>query len=376
MPELLRVNNLETQFKTADGLVRAVNGVSFGLNEGETLGIVGESGSGKSVTALSIMRLIPTPPGKIAAGEVLYKGANLLKYSESQMRAVRGKEIAMIFQDPMTSLNPVLTISKQIGESLKLHMGMDDKAARKRTVELLKLVGIPSAEQRLDNYPHQFSGGMRQRVMIAMALSCNPNLLLADEPTTALDVTIQAQILELLRRLKDEFKMAMIFITHDLGVVAGLCDRVIVMYGGRIMEHATTLDLYTDPRHPYTLGLLNSVPRLDEERKERLVPIPGMPPDMINAPQGCPFYPRCTYREPRNRLEMPPLLGVKQGHDVACWIDVRTTKQHSIEDETAVQLGTGQFVPPAEEEAALLEASGISGAESGGSSPPDIGERR
>ena len=214
MAELLRVNNLETQFKTADGTVRAVNGVSFSLNEGETLGIVGESGSGKSVTALSIMRLIPTPPGKITNGEILFRGADLLKYSESQMRQIRGKEIAMIFQDPMTSLNPVLTISKQIGESLKLHMGMNDKAARNRTIELLKLVGIPSAEQRLNNYPHQFSGGMRQRVMIAMALSCNPNLLLADEPTTALDVTIQAQILELLRRLKSEFKMAMIFITR------------------------------------------------------------------------------------------------------------------------------------------------------------------
>ncbi len=372
MAELLRVNNLETQFRTGEGIVKAVNGLSFSLSEGETLGIVGESGSGKSVTALSIMRLIQTPPGKITGGEALYKGEDLLKYNESQMRKIRGKEIAMIFQDPMTSLNPVLTISKQIGESLKLHMGMGDKAARNRTVELLQLVGIPSAETRLNSYPHQFSGGMRQRVMIAMALSCNPKLLLADEPTTALDVTIQAQILELLRRLKDEFSMAMIFITHDLGVVAGLCDRVIVMYGGRIMEHAPTLDLYTDPRHPYTLGLLNSVPRLDEERKERLVPIPGMPPDMIRAPAGCPFYPRCTYRELRNRDEMPPLRSVKEGHDVACWVDVLTAPQHDIEDETAVQVGAGDRVDAVVDIATLASADAAVGAKSGAGTGPSL----
>ena len=350
-----------------------MNGVSFKLDEGETLGIVGESGSGKSVTALSIMRLIATPPGKIVAGEVLYKGEDLLKYGERRMREIRGKEISMIFQDPMTSLNPVLPISRQIGEALKLHLNLGDRAARNRTVELLKLVGIPSAEERVDNYPHQFSGGMRQRVMIAMALSCNPKLLLADEPTTALDVTIQAQILDLIRRLKAEFNMAVIFITHDLGVVAGLCDRVIVMYGGRIMEHASTLDVYTDPRHPYTLGLLNSVPRLDEDRKERLVPIPGMPPDMINAPDGCPFYPRCTFRELRNRDEMPPLRSVAPGHDVACWIDVRTTKQHVIEDETAVQLGSGVVVAPVEEISSDLAEAGASvGAESGAGTGPAI----
>ncbi len=342
MSELLQVKDLQTQFFTPDGVVKAVNGVSFYLKEGETLGIVGESGSGKSVTALSIMRLIPYPPGKVVGGEVMYRGKDLLKLSNEQMRLVRGKEIAMIFQDPMTSLNPVMTISRQIGELLKLHMGMGENAARKRTVELLKLVGIPSAETRLDNYPHQFSGGMRQRVMIAMALSCNPKLLIADEPTTALDVTIQAQILDLIKRLKSEFKTAVIFITHDLGVVAGLCDRVIVMYGGRIMEHASTLDLYTDPRHPYTLGLLNSVPRLDEERKERLVPIPGMPPDLIHSPPGCPFYPRCTYREPRNRDEMPPLLEVQAGHQVACWVDTRTAEQHAIEDATALQVAAEQ----------------------------------
>src|SRR5205814_6354200 len=230
----------------------------------------------------------------------------------------------MIFQDPMTSLNPVLTVSKQIGESLQLHMGMNRKQARKRTIELLKLVGIPSAEQRLDSYPHQFSGGMRQRVMIALSLSCNPKLLIADEPTTALDVTIQAQILDLIKRLKTEFNTAVIFITHDLGVVAGICDRVQVMYAGKIVESAPTVQLYTDPRHPYTLGLLKSVPRLDETRKERLDPIPGMPPDVVNYPPGCPFYPRCTFRQPRNKEELPPLVAVEAGHEVASWVDVRT----------------------------------------------------
>ncbi len=336
MAQLLQVKNLATNFYTHDSIVRAVNDVSFDLNEGETLGIVGESGSGKSVTALSIMRLIPWPPGKTIAGQVLYRGEDLLKYSATQMRHIRGKEISMIFQDPMSSLNPVLTISKQIGESLQLHMGMTSKQTRTRTIELLKLVGIPSAEQRLDSYPHQFSGGMRQRVMIAMALSCNPKLLIADEPTTALDVTIQAQILDLIRRLKREFNTAVIFITHDLGVVAGLCDRVIVMYGGRIMEEAKTAELYQNPRHPYTLGLLKSVPRLDEERKERLEPIPGMPPDMARGIPGCPFFPRCTYREARNELEMPPLRLVSSGHQLACWVDITVTKPHEIVDETLV----------------------------------------
>lgn len=341
MAELLQVNNLRTHFSTREGVVKAVEGVSFKLDEGETLGIVGESGSGKSVTALSIMGLVQTPPGKIVGGEIIYKGQNLLRLGKGEMRRIRGKEIAMIFQDPMTSLNPVLTVGRQIGESLGMHMGLRGTAARNRTVELLNLVGIPSAETRLGQYPHQFSGGMRQRVMIAMALSCNPKLLIADEPTTALDVTIQAQILDLLRRLKSEFNTAVIFITHDLGVVAGLCDRVIVMYAGHIAEHAPTAQLYADPRHPYTLGLLKSVPRLDEERKERLVPIPGMPPDMIHAPAGCPFYPRCTFREPRNREEMPPLTSISTNHDVACWVDIRTAKQHPITDETAVQLGAG-----------------------------------
>jgi oligopeptide transport system ATP-binding protein len=339
MADLLQVKNLQTHFFTPDGVVKAVQGVSFDLKEGETLGIVGESGSGKSVTALSVMRLIPWPPGKIVGGEVIYKGDDLLKYSSEEMRHIRGKEISMIFQDPMTSLNPVMTISRQIGEMLQLHMGMSDKQARTRTIELLKLVGIPSAEQRLDAYPHQFSGGMRQRVMIAMALSCNPKLLIADEPTTALDVTIQAQILEIIKRLKAEFNTAVIFITHDLGVVAGLCDRVIVMYGGRIMEEAPTTNLYKDPRHPYTLGLLKSVPRLDEDRKERLEPIPGMPPDLVNPIPGCPFYPRCTFREEYHRDNMPPLRNVAPGHQVACFIDVRTQETHEIVDETVVKVG-------------------------------------
>jgi oligopeptide transport system ATP-binding protein len=340
MAHLLEVNNLQTYFYTAEGVVKAVDGVSFTLDERETLGIVGESGSGKSVTAMSIMKLIASPPGKVVGGEILYRWENLLNYSREDMRHIRGKEISMIFQDPMTSLNPVLKVSTQIGESLQLHMNMTQAQARTRTVELLKLVGIPSAQERVDNYPHQFSGGMRQRVMIAMALSCNPKLLIADEPTTALDVTIQAQILDLIRRLKSEFNTAVIFITHDLGVVAGLCDRVIVMYGGQVMEQGTTMQMYKDPRHPYTLGLLKSVPRLDEERKERLEPIPGLPPDLIRMAPGCPFYARCTYREPRNELERPPLRAVDEGHHVACWVDTRTTQPHDIEDETAVKAGS------------------------------------
>ncbi len=340
MAELLQVNDLQTHFFTPDGVVKAVNGVSFKLDEGETLGIVGESGSGKSVTAMTIMRLIPFPPGKVVGGEIFYKGDNLLKFSDDEMRHIRGKEIAMIFQDPMTSLNPVLKVSRQIGEALQLHMGMTERQARTRTIELLKMVGIPSPADRVDNYPHQFSGGMRQRVMIAMALSCNPKLLIADEPTTALDVTIQAQILDLIRRLKSEFNTAVIFITHDLGVVAGLCNRVVVMYAGEIMEQARTQQLYGDPRHPYTLGLLNSVPRLDEARKDRLQPIPGLPPDLMNLPPGCPFYARCTYREPRNEFERPPLRAIEEGHQVACWEDIRVAEQHEIVDETAVKAGS------------------------------------
>ncbi len=287
---LLEVKNLQVQFKTADGIVNAVNNVSFSVNRGETLGIVGESGSGKSVTSLSIMRLIPSPPGKIAGGQILFDGDNLVDFSESEMRKIRGNRISMIFQDPMTSLNPVLRIGRQMTESLQLHMGMTAKQARNRAIELLSMVGIPAPDKRLDDFPHQFSGGMRQRVMIAMGLACNPELLIADEPTTALDVTIQAQILELLNRLKNETGTAIIFITHDLGVVAGMTDRVIVMYAGRVVEQASTNELFHNPRMPYTIGLLDSIPRLDGIQT-RLTPIPGLPPDLL---EENPALPICT----------------------------------------------------------------------------------
>jgi len=323
MARLLDVRDLKTYFFTQDGVVKAVNGVSYTLDEGETIGLVGESGCGKSVSALSIMRLIPHPPGKIVGGEVMFQGRDLLKVSEDEIRRVRGKDIAMIFQDPMTSLNPVLTICRQLTESLELHLGMDGRAARKRAIELLDLVGIPSARSRVDDYPHQFSGGMRQRVMIAMALSCNPKLLIADEPTTALDVTIQAQILDLIRKLRREFGTAVILITHDLGVVAGLTDKINVMYAGYIVESASTEELFRNPRHPYTLGLLRSIPRINEERREKLIPIEGLPPDLIDAPPGCPFAPRCVYAVDRCREENPHLEPVSRGHHIACWVDVR-----------------------------------------------------
>jgi oligopeptide transport system ATP-binding protein len=322
MPTLLEVKDLKTQFFTQDGIVRAVNGISYTLNEGETLGIVGESGSGKSVGVMSLIRLIPSPPGKIVSGEVIFDGQDLLKLNDDEIRSIRGNKIAMIFQDPMTSLNPVLTIGRQIGEALELHLGMDKNQARERTIELLELVGIPLARERLNNYPHQFSGGMRQRVMIAMGLSCNPQLLIADEPTTALDVTIQAQIVDLVKRLRDEIGMAIIWITHDLGVVAGLADRVIVMYAGCIVEEAPVKELYQNPRHPYTLGLLGSLPRLDAERPEKLNSIEGLPPDLINYPKGCPFYARCNYRIDICAHEMPPLKTVDVGHKAACHVDV------------------------------------------------------
>jgi len=324
MAPLLEVRNLKTRFFTQDGVVHAVNGISYTLNEGETLGIVGESGCGKSVSVLSIMRLIPEPPGRIVGGEVLFEGQDLLKMSSEEIRRVRGNRIAMIFQDPMTSLNPVLTIGRQVSEALELHMGMDRAQARRRTIELLEMVGIPQAADRYDDYPHQFSGGMRQRVMIAMALSCNPQILIADEPTTALDVTIQAQIIDLVKRLRDEIGMAVIWITHDLGIIAGLADKVIVMYAGYIVERAGVKDLYGDPRHPYTIGLLGSLPRLDEVRKERLTSIEGLPPDLIDLQPGCPFYPRCRYRIDRCREEMPPLKPVGLNHEIACWVDVKS----------------------------------------------------
>ena len=322
------VKNLVTRFYTQEGTVYAVNNVSYKLNEGETLGVVGESGSGKSVHALSIMRLIPSPPGKVENGEVIFQGRDLLKLSGDEMRLVRGAEIAMIFQDPMTSLNPVLTIGTQITEALKLHMGMNNKQADERAAELLTMVGIPDASKRLKAYPHQFSGGMRQRVMIAMALSCNPKLLIADEPTTALDVTIQAQIIELVKRLKQQLGMAIIWISHDLGVVAGLSDNVQVMYGGKIVERGPVMEVFKDTRHPYTLGLLKSLPRHDmRQADKKLTQIEGAPPDMRNVPKGCPFFARCTYRLPgKCDEEMPPLIPGPESrpeHLKACWVDVR-----------------------------------------------------
>ena len=326
MAPVLEVKGLKTQFFTQDGVVKAVNGISYELNEGETLGIVGESGCGKSVSVMSLMKLIPIPPGRIVGGEALFEGRDLMKIGDDEMRSVRGNKIAMIFQDPMTSLNPVLTIGKQVSEALELHLGMSKSEGRQRTIELLEMVGIPSAADRVDDYPHQFSGGMRQRAMIAMGLSCNPQILIADEPTTALDVTIQAQIVELVKKLRDEIGMAIIWITHDLGVVAGLADRVAVMYAGFIVEEASVKDLYGDPRHPYTLGLLHSLPRLDEERGRRLASIEGLPPDLIALPEGCPFYARCNYRVDKCQTENPPLEPVAPNHKAACWVDVTTAK--------------------------------------------------
>jgi len=322
MTALLEVRDLKTRFFTQDGVVHAVNGISYTLDEGETLGIVGESGCGKSVSVLSVMRLIPEPPGRIVGGEVLFEGQDLLEMNPNEIRRVRGNRIAMIFQDPMTSLNPVLTIGQQVSEALELHMGMDRAQGRRRTIELLEMVGIPQAADRFDDYPHQFSGGMRQRVMIAMALSCNPQILIADEPTTALDVTIQAQIIDLVKRLRDEIGMAIIWITHDLGIIAGLAEKVVVMYSGYIVERAGVRDVYGDPRHPYTLGLLGSLPRLDEVREDRLTSIDGLPPDLIELRPGCPFYPRCSYHIDRCLEEMPALEPVGLDHEIACWVDV------------------------------------------------------
>ena len=323
---LLEVRNLEVQFKTQDGVVKAVNNVSFTVDRGETLGIVGESGSGKSVTSMAIMRLIPSPPGKIVGGEIVFDGENLVDVSEEQMRKVRGNRIAMIFQDPMTSLNPVLTIGRQITESLELHMKMNGREAKGRAAELLGMVGIPAPGRRLDDYPHQFSGGMRQRVMIAMALSCNPELLIADEPTTALDVTIQAQILELINRLKNELGTAVIIITHDLGVVAGMADKVQVMYAGRVVEEGPTDLIFSNPRMPYTIGLLRSIPRLDETEDRRLTPIRGMPPDLITLPQICPFSARCDYFVPgKCDAQVPPLRAIEPNHRAACLFDITLT---------------------------------------------------
>lgn len=316
---ILEVKGLKTHYKTREGVVRAVDDVSFQVAQGETLAIVGESGSGKSCTMLSIMRLIQNPPGEIVAGSVHLAGRNLMDLSERDMRAVRGNGISMIFQDPMTSLNPLLTVETQIGEVLRLHLGLDKRESRQRTIELLGLVGIPEPETRLKNYPHQLSGGMRQRVMIAIGLACNPDVLIADEPTTALDVTIQAQILELIKRLQADFGMSIIWITHDLGVVAGLVDRVMVMYAGQVVEEATVDRLYYEPRHPYTIGLLQCLPRIDNARGEKLTAIEGLPPMLIDSPGGCPFQPRCAKAEEKCLKEKPILKAVGPDHRVACW---------------------------------------------------------
>ncbi|MCX7341892.1 MAG: ABC transporter ATP-binding protein [Hyphomicrobiales bacterium] len=324
---ILDVSGLSVRFASQGRTVHAVEDVSFSLAAGETLGIVGESGSGKSVTALSVMRLVPTPPGRIVAGRVLFQGRDLLTLGDEDIRRIRGREIAMIFQDPMTSLNPVLTIGRQLTEVLEVHLGLHPRAARNEAVDLLKLVGIPEAASRLDEYPHRFSGGMRQRVMIAMAVACKPRLLIADEPTTALDVTIQAQILEILSNLQRELGMAMVLITHDLGVVAGLADRVAVMYGGQIVEEGPTAALFADPRMPYTIGLLGSIPRLDRPDDRRLTPIRGKPPEAAGRPVGCRFAPRCQHVAPVCRTEAPPFRPIGHDRHARCHFEVRLTDE-------------------------------------------------
>ena len=315
---VLEIRDLRTYFHTEEGVARAVDGVSFAVGRGQTLGLVGESGCGKSVSAFSIMRLVPDPPGRIEDGQILLKGRDLLVLDEEEMRRVRGDDIAMIFQEPMTSLNPVLTCGFQIAEAVVLHQQVPMQEARTRAIEMLQLVGIPAPEQRIDEYPHQLSGGMRQRVMIAMALSCNPDVLIADEPTTALDVTIQAQILALLESLQESLQMAIVMITHDLGVIAETADQVAVMYAGQIVEYAETQALFTRPRHPYTRGLLRSIPRLDAEQ-ERLDIIPGVVPDARVFPQGCRFAPRCPLADDHCRAEVPPLEEIEAGHWASCW---------------------------------------------------------
>jgi oligopeptide transport system ATP-binding protein len=327
MADLLDVQGLETHFRTNEGIVHAVNGVSFHLKEGETLGIVGESGSGKSVTVLSMLHLIPSPPGEVVAGEAHYLGKDLLSLPDPEIRRLLGSKISMIFQDPMTSFNPVLTIGRQITEPLQIHYNKSFKDAWQRGVELLGMVGIPNAEERMKDYPHQFSGGMRQRVMIAMALICSPTILIADEPTTALDVTIQAQIIELAKRLRDELGMAMIWITHDLGIIAGLADRVLVMYGGLIVEEVPVVELYLNPRHPYTIALLDSLPRVNEVGHRRLASIDGLPPVLLEKPDHCPFAPRCRFALEHCWQENPPLRQVAPEHYAACWVDPDTGKE-------------------------------------------------
>jgi len=314
---LITIEDLKTYFFTEEGTVPAVDGISFSIEQGKTLGLVGESGCGKSVTSLSIMRLIP-PPGKIVGGRIIFDGMDLLNLSEQEMRKIRGNKISMIFQEPMTSLNPVFTIGTQISEAVQLHQNLDRYSAKERAIEMLRLVGIPSPELRFNEYPHQLSGGMRQRVMIAMALACNPKLLIADEPTTALDVTIQAQILELIRDLRERFGMSVLLITHNLGVVAETADNVAVMYAGRIVEYGTVLDIFKRPKHPYTWGLLQAIPRLDTDR-ERLLTIEGTVPDMLNLPSGCKFSPRCMFVKPQCEESEPLLEEVEDGHFARCW---------------------------------------------------------
>jgi oligopeptide/dipeptide ABC transporter ATP-binding protein len=319
---LLRVRDLAVDFVTEEGTVVAVDGVSFDLRGGEILALVGESGCGKSVTALALLRLIANPPGRIARGKVEFRGQDLLAASEREIRAIRGNRIAMIFQEPMTSLNPVLTVGRQVGEPLRLHKQLDEATLAERCVALLESVSIPEARRRLDDYPHRFSGGMRQRVMIAMGMGCRPDIIIADEPTTALDVTIQAQLLELLKQQVDHHRTALMLITHNLGIVARYADRVNVMYAGRIVESAGADDLYARPRHPYTIGLLRSVPRLDQPAAEKLVPIMGQPPDALAMPSGCAFHPRCPFAVARCAIEAPPLRRIVEGHQAACWVEI------------------------------------------------------
>jgi len=330
---LLEVEDLRVSFQTDQGIVRAVDGISFSLEQGETLGIVGESGSGKSVTNLAILGLIPQPPGQIESGRANFRGRDLLKLPRRELQKIRGDRIAMIFQDPMTSLNPFLTIAQQLTEVTMLHRGWKYKRALDYAVEMLERVGIPAAGRRVNDYPYQFSGGMRQRVMIAMALSCQPDLLIADEPTTALDVTIQAQILELIQQLQKEEGTAVILITHDLGVVANVCRRVNVMYAGRFVEEADVSSLFAQPRHPYTLGLLNSLPRLDEERGAKLDPIAGQPPDLTNIPTGCVFHPRCPFRIDRCPEEVPALTERIDDRRYACFVDVQHQARVAVKED-------------------------------------------
>jgi len=320
--KVLEVSDLKTRFHTQDCTIHAVNGLSFQLKKGELLGIVGESGCGKSVTVKSLLRLIPIPPGEIVSGTALFENKDLLTLDQEDIRDIRGGKIGFIFQDPMTSLNPVLTIGQQITEPMEKHLGLSPSEAKEKAIELLQLIGFPKAQSRLDDYPHQFSGGMRQRVMIAIALSCHPQILIADEPTTALDVTIQAQIIDIINRLRDELDMSIIWITHDLGIIAGIADRVLVMYGGFIVEEAPVKELYSNPKHPYTQGLLGSLPKIGKRDANRLVSIKGQPPSLPEDPQYCPFFPRCLYAIDKCRQENPIMFSIDHSHSVACWWDI------------------------------------------------------